>query len=280
MRQDIQDVQYGLKIYIGHSIRIKDEKINGRKKEGRISNHLRKLRKNKHENDYLQRSFNKYGEENFEWKIIKCCKEEELLNQEQYYINIYQSANYNCGYNENPIASKPPHTEESHKKSSESHKGHTPWNKGIKYTDEQKKNLQGINLGRKHTEQTRRNMSKAQRGKKMTKEAVEKTRLKLIGHNVSQETREKLRQKNLGKKLSEDSKRKIVLKNTGRKHTLDTIKRIKEKNPRIYDCFVSQWKEFFKQGYSYNKIAKKYNTNHHTVKKYLVKFYPEKEEVK
>lgn len=47
--------------------------------------HFNELRKGKHHNIYLQRAFNKYGEENFEFIILEECentfeREQELLN--------------------------------------------------------------------------------------------------------------------------------------------------------------------------------------------------------
>lgn len=69
-------------------------KINGKCYIGSSSNlqkrnkqHFNSLSKNKHYNQYLQRSFNKYGISNFEFIIICKCNEDELINLEQYYIN-------------------------------------------------------------------------------------------------------------------------------------------------------------------------------------------------
>lgn len=49
--------------------------------------HFNSLIKNKHYNQYLQRSVNKYGIENFEFIVICKCMEEDLITLEQYYIN-------------------------------------------------------------------------------------------------------------------------------------------------------------------------------------------------
>lgn len=45
------------------------------------------LKKNIHSNIILQNSFNKYDIDNFKFGIITICKEEELLINEQFYIN-------------------------------------------------------------------------------------------------------------------------------------------------------------------------------------------------
>ena len=49
------------KCYIGQTTRL----------ERRFREHRRNLRQNQHENSHLQRSWNKYGEENFTFNIIE-----------------------------------------------------------------------------------------------------------------------------------------------------------------------------------------------------------------
>lgn len=77
------------KVYIGSSFNIKE----------RISGHKLKLRKNIHDNIYLQKSYNKYSINNFEFKIIEFCDRELLGSRENYYINLYQSHISETGYN-------------------------------------------------------------------------------------------------------------------------------------------------------------------------------------
>ena len=86
-------------------------KINGKRYIGstimtftkRLEHHRCLLRKNTHKNKHLQRAWNKYGEDNFEFSILeivdKCC----TLEIEQ----IYLDACVDC-YNINPIASGTP----------------------------------------------------------------------------------------------------------------------------------------------------------------------------
>ena len=77
------------KIYIGQSKHIKQ----------RWSEHKKELRKNRHTNNYLQRAWNKYGEENFSHIILEECAEDELDDREIYYINLYHSFESDIGYN-------------------------------------------------------------------------------------------------------------------------------------------------------------------------------------
>lgn len=77
------------KIYVGQSIDVKK----------RIGAHLSYLRGNKHNNPYLQKAFNKYGEDNFEFVVLEFCKIDELDEKEIHYIEKYNSLDYNVGYN-------------------------------------------------------------------------------------------------------------------------------------------------------------------------------------
>ena len=77
------------KIYIGQSVDI------GK----RISNHKYKLKKNIHQNIYLQSSFNKYGIDNFSFEIIEECNRDSLNNREMYWVKHYNSNDRGFGYN-------------------------------------------------------------------------------------------------------------------------------------------------------------------------------------
>ena len=77
------------KVYIGQSVNI----------ENRWKGHKSKLRNNKHQNDYLQKSWNKYGEENFDFSVLCECEKDKLDEKEIYYINQYKSTDDKYGYN-------------------------------------------------------------------------------------------------------------------------------------------------------------------------------------
>jgi len=69
--------------------------------ERRKTRHFSELRNNKHINQYLQRAYNKYGEQNFIIYILYegYCTREEIGNLENYYIKKFNS--FECGYNQN-----------------------------------------------------------------------------------------------------------------------------------------------------------------------------------
>lgn len=79
------------KVYIGQTI----QRSNNRK-----SCHLYKLRRNIHENKHLQSSWNKHGEEAYEFHRLEECETVKELNQsEKLWIDVYDSLNDDYGYN-------------------------------------------------------------------------------------------------------------------------------------------------------------------------------------
>ena len=67
------------KVYIGKSVNIKK----------RWKEHIYLLNKNNHINPYLQNAWNKYGPEQFEFKIIELCPLSTINEREIYWINYY-----------------------------------------------------------------------------------------------------------------------------------------------------------------------------------------------
>lgn len=114
------------KRYIGQTVNYKR----------RIKEHRRKLIKNKHENDHLQRAWNKYGRNNFKFKIIEFVENlEELNRKEIYYISKFDS--FNGGYNLTTGGNSCfKISEDVRKKLIDSHKGQKPWNTGKKRKEE------------------------------------------------------------------------------------------------------------------------------------------------
>src|SRR3990172_11320035 len=66
----------------------------------RLIKHFSYLRHNTHTNTHLQSSFNKYGETSFKHEILQeCIDQNELSEQEKYYIDLYKSNDSKYGYN-------------------------------------------------------------------------------------------------------------------------------------------------------------------------------------
>ena len=77
------------KVYIGSSINILNREYK----------HFWMLNKGVHDNEYLQKSYYKYGKENFRFEIIEYCKPNELVIKENEFISAYESNKLDKGYN-------------------------------------------------------------------------------------------------------------------------------------------------------------------------------------
>lgn len=141
----IKNVQTN-QLYIGKTINYQD----------RIYYHKSYLKKNNHYNKYLQRSWNKYGEDNFEFYVVEFCEESFLDEKEIFYIEKYKSNIRKFGFN---LTNGGEGTA------------------GYKYTDEQKEKRSGSNnpmwnkkgenhpaFGYIHSEETRKIISKSKIG--------------------------------------------------------------------------------------------------------------------
>lgn len=118
------------KRYIGQSVNVED----------RLLHHRSELRNQRHSNSHLQRSWNKYGEDNFKFEILFECQECELDYLERYYISFYNTIDREYGYNKESGGSLNKHmSEESKRKMSVAKQGmydgennpmynvHIPW---------------------------------------------------------------------------------------------------------------------------------------------------------
>lgn len=77
------------KKYIGQSVDI----------QSRWCKHKSELNRNSHDNDYLQKSWNKYGADNFKFYVVEFCDIDRLDELEVYYIDLYKTLDRNKGYN-------------------------------------------------------------------------------------------------------------------------------------------------------------------------------------
>src|SRR5277367_6227459 len=91
---------------------------------GREKEHFKSLRENHHHNIKLQRAFNKYKEESFEFIVLILCKPEDLLRYEQVVLDKGKCTK--DGYNILPTAGSMlgyKLTQEHKRKISEGNKG-------------------------------------------------------------------------------------------------------------------------------------------------------------
>ena len=170
----------------------------------RKKDHFSKLRHNKHKNPYLQKSFNKNGEENFVWGIIEYCEHDKCIENETFWVRFLNTQDPNKGYNINDpttfrLGLK--NSEKNRKGISERMQGNKI-NLGRKrseeecqslknaYTLERKEKLKNLRLGKKYSEETCRNISKGLMGKKKSEEG--KKNLSLYMQNLPDEHRKNM----------------------------------------------------------------------------------------
>ena len=194
-------------IYIGQSTALADRK----------RRHFHSLDDGKHKNRFFQRSFDKYGYNNFDFKVLLYCESFELTRYEQTLVNIYDPIYNICkeciNSRKGVIASIKsvekmighPVSESTRKRISKSLIGNIPWNKS-------KKGSQiAWNKGLKMPD--------------LSEEHKQKISAGLMGRLVSEETRNKIRLSNTGKirfkaawnkgiktgNLPEETKRKMAI---------------------------------------------------------------------
>jgi group I intron endonuclease len=147
------------KKYIGQSVDI----------ENRWRHHKSELNSNTHFNDYLQKSWNKYGKNNFHFYVLEYCDTDQLDKLEVYYIDIYETLNRDKGYNltsggtDNKI-----YSDETRTKISTSLKGHEVAIESRIKISENHADVSGQNngmYGRHHSEEAKQRVSRANKGK-------------------------------------------------------------------------------------------------------------------
>lgn len=184
-------------IYIGQSVDL----------YFREKRHFSELRHDRHHSRHLQHAYNKYGADNFVFEVLIYCKPEELTRLEQEIVDRASPA-YNICRECVETSKGVKRTEESRKKSSNSHRG-------VPLSEEHRKHIGESGRGRPVSQKTRSKMSVAN-----------------IGKRHSEESRRKMSLSRAGKTLSEEHKKNIGLAGKGRKHTEETRRKISETKQR------------------------------------------------
>ena len=199
------------KKYIGQAVDI----------DKRWREHISELNGNKHSNQYLQNSWNKYGADNFEFTIICLCEEEELDEFEIDMIAHFDT--YNNGYNltlggdgtrgyrytEDQLAYRQSddyrkiireamNRPEVRAKMSEARKEY------LKDPENRKKTSEAMNRP-----EVRKKRSEAMKGKPKSEEHKAKISEAKKGKPRSEETKAKISEAKKGKPRSEETKAKI-----------------------------------------------------------------------
>lgn len=146
------------KAYIGQTIN---------KPEIRFNYHTSRLKKGTHDNEYLQRSFNKHGIDSFEFYTILKTDDLKSLNlYEEQFIKILRATDRNFGYNIRPGGLNTKHSEETKRKISVAGTGRKLSAEHIMQIIERNKgNTYGkLSKGIAKSEETKNKMSLAKQG--------------------------------------------------------------------------------------------------------------------
>ena len=134
------------KVYIGQSVNV----------EYRISNHFSKLKCKRHDNDHLQRAYDKHPSA-FTWELLCTCEQSELDDLEIKYIAEYNSADPEYGYN------KQYGGQAEHRCTPETRKKMSEVKKGKRFSEEHRKKIGEANRRRKLSEETKRKIGAQQK---------------------------------------------------------------------------------------------------------------------
>lgn len=201
----------------------------------RHGEHQRRLRRKDHENDHLQKAWDKHGDEAFEFLVLLICAPDQMIYFEQRALDYYK---VKCGwrqmYNANPNAASGLGRRMSARsralllerlRGNQYTKGHalspehkekiriatTRRNLGSKLSEETKVKIGNANRGRIHSPETRAKISAAGKGRKMT--AEHKARLasspRFSGRHHSEEAKQRMREKLKERIFSDEHRAKI-----------------------------------------------------------------------
>ena len=128
----IENLKNGKK-YIGQTVNL----------ERRERKHFSSLKGNYHPNIHLQSAYNKYGKNNFKFRVLLYCKPFELTKYEQFFVDYYTSETLYNICTECVDSSL-----------------------GTTLSEKARKKISEANSGKHHSKETRKKMSEAKRGEK------------------------------------------------------------------------------------------------------------------
>lgn len=168
---------------------------NGRRYIGSAANfssrwrlHYTQLETGTHHSRHLQRSWNKYGESGFVFRVVEQCDRASIIEREQHYIDTLKPE-----FNSRPDATSQlgfKFSEESKKKMSEAAKRSRNF-KGHKHSEETKRRISESRKGKGNsgwTQERKDRISAANKGRVISAQQRLRISEKLRGHKQSQET--------------------------------------------------------------------------------------------
>ncbi len=214
-------------------------KINGKRYVGsaarsiteRRCKHVDALRDGNHPNRYLQNAWDKNGSANFVFLVLERCSSNKCIEREQYWINHYQSANREKGYNISPTA--------------------------------------GSCLGVKQTEETRRKLSERMKGTKQSDETIQKRVNSWKSTVLTEEGLKRWSERRRGKKRTEEGRKRMSDSRKGRplsQLNRDGLREAwKKRSPPLPIETIEEVLLLLENGFSQRKIADRLNIPQMTV---------------
>ena len=178
---------------------------NGMQYVGQHHYNKEELDSNYHGSGHIIRQIYKKRPETLKEEYIKTCySEEEMNNDEKYYIKLYDTLWPN-GYNLEEGGRGGVPSEETRRKLSETHKGLQAGEKHPMF-------------GKHHSDESKNKISESQSGEKNH----------FFGKHHSEETKQKMRDAHKGKSLSEETKIKLSLANKGKHHSEESKQKMRD----------------------------------------------------
>jgi group I intron endonuclease len=182
---------------------------------------------------YFQRAIIKYGWKSFDIEVIEVFENfdkfkdnENLLQRESYYIDLFDSTNRTKGYNICKYSTDRTGLEVSVETKEKMRLAKL----GTKFSDELKEKLSQIRLSNPMSEDQREKLLQSKLGKPRSNDTKDKIRKYRIGKKHSEETKEKMRQARLANLPSEEQMEKLRQSNIGRKHSKEHIEKRRQAN--------------------------------------------------
>lgn len=176
--------------------------------------HCSALRRDVHYSRYLQRAWNKYGENAFSFQVIEECQLDQLTQREQYWLDFYKPI-APSGFNLNSRADMPPMLGKSH-------------------TDEARAKMSANAKGRKLSVEHRAKISAGLAGKKKSPESIAKRVAATKGRPYTAETLARMSAAQKGKKASPETRAKLSAIHKGKKHSPERIEKAANAQRREY----------------------------------------------
>lgn len=232
------------KQYIGSSVNLRN----------RWRAHLSDLRRGQHGNQYLQRAFDKHGEDAFAFSVLEHLEDSsQLLSREQHYLDTLSPE-----YNILPRAGSPRGhrvSNETRRKMSETQKGERHHMYGRQWSIEARRNMSAAHMGHPVSDEQRRKQSVAMRGERNPN----------YGKCPSEETRRKIGDAARGRWPSEETRRKMSLAQKARKrhgmsdkhHSAEAKQKMREAALRLWsdDTHRERMRESARRGWIRRKQA-------------------------